>query len=60
MTSTIIDTNIVFAGKTTCACGNEMHVSMRICGDCIEDSEYIERVVVKSFISTRRNFQYGN
>lgn len=43
-----------------CACGNDMHVSMSMCGDCINEESNVIGMGQRVLIHTRRSFKYGN
>lgn len=46
-------------GLIECACGNMMHISMKECGECLEDGFAIEWQNQRSFALARRSFVSG-
>ena len=43
-----------------CACGNDMHVSFSMCGDCMNEESSVIGMSQRVFIDTRRAFNHGN
>ena len=41
-------------------CGGEMHVSMDMCGECINEGSFFLARGNRVLTSTRRSFNYGN
>lgn len=47
------------SGMIECACGNTIHSSMDMCGDCMEDEMFFVGRGQRVFVQARRNFNFG-
>ena len=60
MRSVIVPMTTITTAFVECECGNDMHVSMSMCGDCINEESNVIGMGQRVFIDTRRSFKYGN